>query len=67
MRGRGLLLAVEFDGPARAARSWATALDRGVIALLSGDDGRVLSFAPPLSIEREILELALDLVGEAAG
>ena len=67
VRGRGLLLAVEFDGPARAARSWAAALDRGVIALLSGDDGRVLSFTPPLSIEREILELALDLVGEAAG
>ena len=38
-----------------------------MIGLLSGDDGRVLSFTPPLTIESEILELALDLVGEAAG
>ena len=39
---------------------------RGVIALQSGDDGRVLSITPPLAIERGILELALDLLAEAA-
>jgi 4-aminobutyrate aminotransferase-like enzyme len=36
-----------------------------VIVLPSGDDGRVLSLTPPLSIEPEAFELALDLVVEA--
>jgi 4-aminobutyrate aminotransferase-like enzyme len=65
LRGRGLLLAVECDTAQRAARACERSLARGVIALTSGDDGRVLSLAPPLSIEREILELALDIVAEA--
>jgi 4-aminobutyrate aminotransferase/(S)-3-amino-2-methylpropionate transaminase len=42
VRGRGLLLAVECDGPERAARACGRALRRGVIVLPSGDDGRVL-------------------------
>jgi 4-aminobutyrate aminotransferase/(S)-3-amino-2-methylpropionate transaminase len=67
VRGRGLLLAVECDGPERAARACGRALRRGVITLPSGDDGRVLSFTPPLSIEREILELALDVVLDTLG
>jgi 4-aminobutyrate aminotransferase/(S)-3-amino-2-methylpropionate transaminase len=65
VRGRGLLLAVECDTPQRAARACAQSLARGVIALTSGDDARVLSLTPSLSIEREILELALDVVAEA--
>ncbi len=64
IRGRGLLLAVECDGPERVARACGRALRRGVITLPSGDDGRVLSFTPPLSIEREILELALEVVSD---
>ena len=36
-----------------------------MILLTSGDDGRVLSITPPLSIEPEALELALDLLVEA--
>ena len=35
-----------------------------MIVLPSGDDGRVLSFTPPLSIEGEILELGLDVVAD---
>ena len=35
----------------RAARAPARALARGVIVLPSGDDGRVISITPPLSIE----------------
>jgi 4-aminobutyrate aminotransferase/(S)-3-amino-2-methylpropionate transaminase len=65
VRGRGLALAVECDSPQRAADACGKALAQGVIALLSGDDGRVLSITPPLSIEREILELALDQIAEA--
>jgi len=67
VRGRGLLLAVECDGPERAARACGRALRRGVIVLPSGDDGRVLSFTPPLSIEGEILQLALDVVSDTLG
>ena len=64
-RGLGLLLAIECDGPQRAARACAEALRRGVIVLPSGDDGRVLAITPPLSIEPELLELALDRLAEA--
>lgn len=65
VRGRGLLLAVECDGRERAARTCERVLRRGVIALQSGDDGRVLSITPPLSIEWETFELALDVVADA--
>ncbi len=64
VRGRGLLIGIECDGPGRADRACRSALERGVIALQSGDDGRVLSITPPLSIEPELLELALDLLCE---
>jgi 4-aminobutyrate aminotransferase/(S)-3-amino-2-methylpropionate transaminase len=65
VRGRGLALAVECDSPERAGDACGKALAKGVIALLSGDDDRVLSLTPPLCIEREILELALDHIAEA--
>jgi 4-aminobutyrate aminotransferase-like enzyme len=65
VRGRGLLLGIECDAAERASATCARALERGVLLLASGDDGRVLSITPPLSIEREILELALDLVVES--
>jgi 4-aminobutyrate aminotransferase/(S)-3-amino-2-methylpropionate transaminase len=67
IRGRGLLLGIECDGPERAARTCAGALERGVIALSSGDDARVVSVTPPLSIETSILEPALDVLAEAIG
>jgi len=62
VRGRGLLLAIECDGAERAGGACARALSRGVIALASGDAGEVVSITPALSIEPEILELALDLL-----
>ena len=65
VRGRGLLLAVECARGEIAARVCAGALARGVITLLSGDDGRVLSITPPLGIEPHLLEAALDLVADA--
>lgn len=66
VRGRGLLLAIEFEDPDRAEATCRRALERGVISLLAGDDGRVLSLTPPLGIERDILDLAIDLISEAA-
>ncbi len=65
VRGLGLLLGIECEDPQRASRACADALSRGVIVLVSGDDGRVLSVTPPLSIEPDLLELALDLLVEA--
>jgi len=64
VRGRGLLLGIECDSAERATRACAGALQRGVIVLSSGDDGRVLSITPPLSIEREILDGALAILVE---
>jgi 4-aminobutyrate aminotransferase/(S)-3-amino-2-methylpropionate transaminase len=65
VRGLGLLLGIECDGPERAARAVAGALAQGVIALASGDDGRVVSITPPLPIEPEALEPALDRLVES--
>jgi len=65
VRGRGLLLGVECDQPERTARACARALEQGVIVLASGDDGRVVSITPPLSIEPDLLELALDVLAKA--
>jgi 4-aminobutyrate aminotransferase-like enzyme len=56
---------VEFDTPERAETVCARALAAGVIALLSGDDGRVISICPPLCIDRELLEHAIELLVEA--
>ena len=65
VRGRGLLLAVEVDTAERAESACARALASGLIVLASGDDGRVISICPPLCIERDLLELAIDLLIEA--
>jgi 4-aminobutyrate aminotransferase-like enzyme len=65
VRGRGLAIGVECTSFERATASCRRALETGVIALLSGDDGRVLSITPPLGIEREILEIAVDLIALA--
>jgi 4-aminobutyrate aminotransferase/(S)-3-amino-2-methylpropionate transaminase len=64
-RGIGLLLAIELESPERAAATCRGALSRGVISLLSGDDGRVVGIHPPLGIERELLLAALDLLLES--
>jgi 4-aminobutyrate aminotransferase/(S)-3-amino-2-methylpropionate transaminase len=67
VRGRGLLIGIECDDDARAAAACNAALARGVITLPCDDTGRVLSLTPPLSIEPEILEQAIDIVAEALG
>ena len=65
VRGRGLLLAIECDSGEIALRACARALARGVIAVPSGDRGEVVAITPPLSIESELLALALDVVADA--
>jgi len=65
VRGRGLMIGIECDGGERAGATCAAALARGVIALQSGDRGEVVSATPPLGIEPEVLESALDVLVEA--
>jgi 4-aminobutyrate aminotransferase-like enzyme len=64
VRGCGLLLGVECAGPEVAQTAVASLLERGVITLPSGDDGRVIALSPPLSIDRDLLDFALDAVAE---
>ena len=52
VRGRGLMLGLEFDAPSRALPLVPAALREGLIVLPAGD-GRVLEFVPPLVIEEE--------------
>jgi 4-aminobutyrate aminotransferase/(S)-3-amino-2-methylpropionate transaminase len=63
-RGLGLLLGIECDTPARALAACTRALERGVIAIPSGDDGRVIAVTPPLVISRDALLAALGVLVE---
>ena len=65
VRGRGLLLAVECDTGETALRACGEALRRGVIVVPSGDRGEVVAITPPLSIDRDLLLLALGLLAES--
>jgi 4-aminobutyrate aminotransferase-like enzyme len=64
VRGRGLLLGLECESPARAARACAGALARGIVVIPSGDDGRVVSITPPLCIDADLLEGCLEVLAK---
>ena len=59
VRGRGLMLGLEFDTPPRALALVPAALRAGLILLPAGD-GRVLEFVPPLVIAEEQIAWCLD-------
>ena len=65
VRGRGLMIGIECDSPARSLEACEASLRRGVILLPSGEGGCVLSITPPLSIEGELLQHALGLVADS--
>ncbi|HVS15427.1 MAG TPA: aspartate aminotransferase family protein [Thermoanaerobaculia bacterium] len=69
VRGRGLAWAVEAPDAARAHRWVDGLLDRGVVALAGGPEGRVLQVTPPLVVTEGQLEHALAALAEvvAAG
>jgi 4-aminobutyrate aminotransferase/(S)-3-amino-2-methylpropionate transaminase len=70
VRGRGLLLGVEFvrdrerrtPDPDAAAAVARAALRRGVLVLRAGPYGNVLQLTPPLTIPEPLLDGALDLL-----
>lgn len=64
-RGRGLLWGVELASSQVAGRLVAALARRGALALAGGPEGRVLQIAPPLTVPKELLELALDLVEDS--
>ena len=65
VRGRGLLWAVELSHRAAASSAARAALERGLLLLGCGEEGRTLQILPPLTVSRERLALALDLLEEA--
>lgn len=65
VRGLGLMLGVELESRAHTHAAVSRCLERGVILLPSGDDGRVVSITPPLVIDPEILLRALDVLIES--
>lgn len=65
IRGRGLLWGIEL-ATAAAAKAWAgAALQRGVLFLAGGPEGRVAQIVPPLTIPEEQLDAALGILEEA--
>lgn len=64
VRGRGLLWGVELTDRERAKRWAAEALQRGVLMLAGGPEGKVAQIVPPLTISEEQLRVTLDLLEE---
>jgi 4-aminobutyrate aminotransferase/(S)-3-amino-2-methylpropionate transaminase len=60
VRGRGLMIGIECTTPALSLGTTRRLLERGYVALPSGDEGRVISLTPPLVISEEALEAACE-------
>lgn len=65
VRGRGLLWGIELATAETAKRWTAGALQRGVLMLAGGPEGRVAQLVPPLTIAEEQLDAAMELLEEA--
>jgi 4-aminobutyrate aminotransferase len=63
VRGKGLMLAVEFDGPDRRDDVLAAAFQRGLLTLGCGK--KTLRLLPPLDVRPREIELGVDLLAEA--
>ena len=64
VRGKGLMLAVEFDSKARRDEVVHTAAERGLLTLGCGH--RTLRVLPPLDVTERELTMGIDLLVEAA-
>jgi 4-aminobutyrate aminotransferase/(S)-3-amino-2-methylpropionate transaminase len=62
VRGRGALWGIETTNGDAAHRIVVKALARGLILLQSGRDGATIQLSPPLIIEHDQLEHALDIL-----
>ena len=64
VRGRGLLIGIEFEQGGAAAAVAARALRQGLIVLPAGPRGEVLEVAPPATLDEEQCDHALDALTE---
>ncbi len=60
VRGKGLMIAIEFIKPGLGVVAMNHLRKEGIIALVGGSDGRCLSLTPPLNIEEDIFFEALN-------
>jgi 4-aminobutyrate aminotransferase len=63
VRGLGLMLAVEFESHDAANAVQAAAFERGLLVLECGE--AALRLSPPLVVDAEAIEIALDILGAA--
>jgi 4-aminobutyrate aminotransferase-like enzyme len=54
------MIGIECTTPALSLGTTRRLLERGYVALPSGDEGRVISLTPPLVISEEALEAACE-------
>jgi diaminobutyrate-2-oxoglutarate transaminase len=64
VRGRGLIIGVEFKNPALADKVSKACFERGVIVETAGIDDQVLKLLPSLTISRVDLDFGLDVIEE---
>ena len=65
VRGKGLLVGVEFANEDFAALTAAALLQRRVLTAYTLNNPRVIRLEPPLIVEREHIQLALDAFSDA--
>ena len=65
VRGRGLMIGVEFDSKERRDAVQDEAMKRGLLTLGCGH--RTLRLLPPLDVREREISMAVDLLSEAAG
>jgi diaminobutyrate-2-oxoglutarate transaminase len=63
IKGRGLLIGLEFNDPAIGETTSKRLFERGLIAETCGACQQVLKLLPPLNIELQDLHFALDIIG----
>jgi 4-aminobutyrate aminotransferase len=63
VRGKGLMIGVEFDTHAQSAAVERAAFERGLLILECGES--TVRFCPPLIIDAAAVDIALDLFGQA--
>lgn len=61
IRGRGLMLAMEFDADIDGKKIWNGLFEKGVV---TGFNKNTLKFLPPLVIEKEDIDLLLNVLDE---
>jgi acetylornithine/N-succinyldiaminopimelate aminotransferase len=63
VRGRGLLVALDLESP--VAEAVAACRERGLLVLTAGENA--LRLAPPLIVDEESIERAVEIIGRALG